>query len=50
MFTEEELADIDGIDYLNSLKVLEHKLKILEDQIAKISGRTPREIMQKKAN
>ena len=48
MFTEEELADIDGIDYLNSLKVLEHKLKILEDQIAKISGRTPREIMQKK--
>ena len=48
MFTEEELADIDGIDYLNSLKVLEHKLKILEDQIAKINGRTPREIMQKK--
>ena len=48
MFTEEELADIDGIDYLNSLKVLEHKLKILEDQIAKISGRTPSEIMQKK--
>ena len=48
MFTEEELADIDGIDYLNSLKVLEHKLKILEDQISKISGRTPKDMLQKK--
>ena len=49
MFSEEELADIDGIDYLNSLKVLEFKLKSLEDQIAKISGRTPRELLQRKA-
>ena len=48
MFTQEELADIDGVDYLNSLKVLEHKLKILEDQISKISGRTPKEMLQKK--
>ena len=48
MFKDEELADVDGVDYLNSLKVLEYKLKILEDQIAKISGRTPRELMQKK--
>ena len=48
MFKEEELADVDGIDYLNSLKVLEYKLKLLEAQIAKISGRTPREILQKK--
>lgn len=48
MFKEEELADVDGVDYLNSLKVLEYKLKILEAQIAKISGRTPRELMQKK--
>ena len=48
MFKEEELDDVDGIDYLNSLKVLEYKLKILEAQIAKISGRTPRELMQKK--
>ena len=48
MFTQEELNDIDGVDYLNSLKVLEHKLKILEDQISKISGRTPKEMLQKK--
>ena len=48
LFKEEELADVDGVDYLNSLKVLEYKLKILEAQIAKISGRTPRELMQKK--
>ena len=48
IFKEEELADVDGVDYLNSLKVLEYKLKILEAQIAKISGRTPRELMQKK--
>ena len=48
MFKEEELADVDGVDYLNSLKVLEYKLKILEAQIAKISGRTTRELMQKK--
>ena len=47
-FTEEELNDLDGIDYLNSLKVLEYKLKILEAQIAKIDGRTPRELMQRK--
>lgn len=48
MFKEEELADVDGVDYINSLKVLEHKLKLLEDQISKISGRTPRELLQKK--
>ena len=48
MFPEEELADIDGVDYLNSLKVLEFKLKTLEDQIAKISGRTPKEMLQRK--
>ena len=48
MFSQEELADIDGVDYLNSLKVLEFKLKQLEDQIAKISGRTPKEMLQRK--
>ena len=48
MFKEEELADVDGVDYINSLKVLEYKLKLLEAQIAKISGRTPRELLQKK--
>ena len=48
MFKPEELEDVDIIDNLNSLKVLEYKLKILEADIAKISGRTPRELMQKK--
>ena len=48
MFKDEELADIDGVDYINSLKVLEYKLKLLEAQISKISGRTPRDLMQKK--
>ena len=48
MFKDEELADVDGVDYINSLKVLEYKLKLLEATIAKISGRTPRELMQKK--
>ena len=48
MFKEEELADVDGVDYINSLKVLEYKLKLLETQISKISGRTPRELLQKK--
>ena len=49
MFDKEELDDIDGIDYLNSVKVLEFKLKVLENQISKISGRTPRELLQRKA-
>ena len=48
MFKDEELSDVDGVDYLNSLKVLEYKLKLLEAQISKISGRTPRELLQKK--
>ena len=48
MFKPEELEDVDIIDNLNSLKVLEYKLKLLEADIAKISGRTPRELMQKK--
>ena len=49
MFTEEELKDIDGVDYLNSLRVLEVKLKAVEDEISKISGRTPKELLQRKA-
>ena len=48
LFKDEELADVDGVDYINSLKVLEYKLKALEAAIAKISGRTPRDMMQKK--
>ena len=48
LFKDEELADVDGVDYINSLKVLEYKLKLLEKEIANISGRTPRAMMQKK--
>lgn len=49
IFKEEELNDVDYfIDNLNSLKVLKERLKHLESVIAKIDGRTPREILQKK--
>ena len=48
LFKEEELNDVDIIDNLNSLKVLNDRLKNLEIMIAKIDGRTPRELLQKK--
>ena len=48
LFKEEELNDVDCIDNLNSLKVLKDRLKKLEAQIAKIDGRTHRELLQKK--
>ncbi len=47
-FKPEELEDVDIIDNLNSLKVLEFKIKELELKIKKIDGRTPRELLQKK--
>ena len=47
-FKPEELEDVDIIDNLNSLKVLEFKIKELEAKIKKIDGRTPREMLQKK--
>ncbi len=47
-FKPEELEDVDFIDNLNSLKVLEFKIKELEAKIKKIDGRTPREMLQKK--
>ena len=47
-FKPEELEDVDIIDNLNSLKVLEFKIKELEIKINKIDGRTPREMLQKK--
>ena len=47
-FKPEELEDVDFIDNLNSLKVLEFKIKELEAKIKKIDGRTPRELLQKK--
>ena len=47
-FKPEELVDVDIIDNLNSLKVLDYKLKEIEIKIKKIDGRTPKEILQKK--
>jgi hypothetical protein len=47
-FKAEELADIDIIENLNTLKVLELKIKELEAKMKKIDGRTPREMLQKK--
>ena len=47
-FRPEELEDVDIIDNLNTLKVLEFKIKELEAKIKKIDGRTPREMLQKK--
>ena len=49
VFKEEELNDVEYyLDNLNSLKVLKDRLKSIEGVIAKIDGRTPRELMQKK--
>ena len=47
-FRPEELEDVDYIDNLNTLKVLEFKIKELEGKIKKIDGRTPKEMLQKK--
>ena len=47
-FKPEELEDVDFIDNLNTLKVLEVKIKELENKIKKIDGRTPREMLTKK--
>ncbi len=48
LFKEEELKDVDIIDNLNSLKVLTDRINNLEKVIAKIDGRTPKELLQKK--
>ena len=48
VFKEEELNDVDCIDNLNSLKVLKDRLKKVENEISKIDGRTPKELLQKK--
>ena len=47
-FKPEELEDVDFIDNLNTLKVLDFKIKELEAKIKKIDGRTPKELLQKK--
>ena len=47
-FKPEELEDVDYIDNLNSLKVLDFKIKEMEAKMKKIDGRTPKEMRQKK--
>ena len=47
-FRPEEIEDVDCIENLNTLKVLDFKIKELEAKIKKIDGRTPREMLQKK--
>ena len=47
-FKPEELEDVDFIDNLNTIKVLEFKIKEIEEKIKKIDGRTPREMLTKK--
>jgi len=46
-FTTEDLNDPDNKDNLNSLKVLDFKIKKVDAQIKKIEGRTPRDIRNK---
>ena len=46
-FTDEELNDPDCIKNLNTLMVLDFKLKKYEDISKKIDGRTPKELMQR---
>ena len=46
-FSEEELKDPDCINNLNTLMVLDFKLKKYEDISKKIDGRTPKELMQR---
>ena len=48
MFENDELADVDGLDYINSFKVLDYKLKLLEIEISKISDNIPNDLLQKK--
>ena len=48
IFKPEEIEDVDIIDNLNTLKVLDLKIKELEEKMKKIDGRTPREMLQKK--
>ena len=45
---EDELMDIDEIDYINSLKVLEYELKILEEQISTINENISNNLIEKK--
>ena len=45
---QEDIDDFNNIDKINSLKVLEYELKKIEDQMAQISGMTPKDMRMKK--
>ena len=47
-FSKIELTDPDDVECLNSVSVLESRLKYIEAQIANIDGRPPNDIRQKK--
>lgn len=47
-FSEAELKDPDDINSLNTLKVLEYKLKIVDEKIEKVEGRIPSNLRQQK--
>ncbi len=46
-FTKEELDDPDYIENMNSLLLMDKKIKILDEQIKKIEGRPPQKLRQK---
>lgn len=46
-FSKEELEDPDHIENMNSLIIMEKKIKQMDDQIKKIEGRPPQKLRQK---
>lgn len=46
-FTKEELNDPDNIENMNSLLVMDKKIKQMDEQIKKIEGRPPQKLRQK---
>lgn len=48
LFTKVELNDPDDIDSLNTLKVIDLKIQKVDAQIAKVEGRIPMDIRQRK--
>lgn len=48
LFTKVELSDPDDIESLNTLKVLDIKIRKVEAEIAKVEGRIPMDIRQRK--
>ncbi len=46
-FTKDELEDPDNIENMNSLMVMEKKIKLMDEQIKKIEGRPPQKLRQR---